>query len=194
MFDTNIKTVWDLLYLVGYHHNLTIESCNTDTHVVRAVHGKYDNEVELKFTFDESGNLTEFKGSGKAQVKKVNYEYEKIHPESRTADDIRHALDVDSLREFHNTMNPGSVDELKELLALSKQVKQDLELEEVWDSLDYLAIDDNECLEEDLSFTIEQLGDKPIEFEKGASRNALWGFFDKYHSKGVHWLLYGEGK
>ena len=52
-------------------------------------------------------------------------------------------------------------------------------LEEMWEELEDIPFDENECIEEDWNG-----------FPKGTFREEIWHWFDEQHSKGVYWLLY----
>lgn len=55
----------------------------------------------------------------------------------------------------------------------------DLKIEELWENFGNVIIDEEE------NITTEFL-----DFEKGTNREEIWKWFDKKHSKGVHFLLY----
>lgn len=57
--------------------------------------------------------------------------------------------------------------------------KTDTELERLWDGLADIPIDENECLDCDW-----------MGWKRGTHREEIWQWFDKYHSKGIYWLLY----
>lgn len=40
----------------------------------------------------------------------------------------------------------------------------------------------------------EVMSDDFLHFPKGTHREDIWKWFDKKHSKGVHFLLYGNGE
>ena len=52
-------------------------------------------------------------------------------------------------------------------------------LETLWGELGNIAIDENECIEDDWQG-----------WNKGTHREKIWDWFDKQHSKGVGWLMY----
>lgn len=54
----------------------------------------------------------------------------------------------------------------------------DEKLEELWDRLSEVAIDEEECICE-----------KFLNFEKGSDREEVWKWFDKLHSKGANYLV-----
>lgn len=59
----------------------------------------------------------------------------------------------------------------------------DTELEELWDGLEDVPMNpETECIEQDYKV-----------FPAGTSKAAIWQYFDKRHSKGVHYLLYERG-
>lgn len=59
----------------------------------------------------------------------------------------------------------------------------DTDLEELWDGLEDVPMDpETECIEQDYKV-----------FPAGTSKEAIWQYFDKRHSKGVHYLLYERG-
>lgn len=61
----------------------------------------------------------------------------------------------------------------------SKKKLSDEQLEKLWDELEDIPVDADECIEVDWNG-----------FEKGTDRYEIWHWFDERHSKGVHWLLY----
>lgn len=54
----------------------------------------------------------------------------------------------------------------------------DIEIEKLWDELEDVPIDENECLD------IDWHG-----WSKGTHREEIWHWFDEHHSKGVGWLM-----
>lgn len=61
--------------------------------------------------------------------------------------------------------------------------ERDAELEKLWADLEDLPMDpDTERIEEPF-----------LDFPAGTEREGIWRFFDKNHSKGVSYLLYGDG-
>lgn len=52
-------------------------------------------------------------------------------------------------------------------------------LEEMWEELEDIPFDEDECIEQDWNG-----------FSKGTDREEIWHWFDEQHSKGVYWLLY----
>lgn len=60
-------------------------------------------------------------------------------------------------------------------------VLDDAEIEKLWDELTDVPFDESEY---DL-----MLSDNWFIFEKGTKREDIWHWFDKYHSKGVGWLM-----
>lgn len=59
----------------------------------------------------------------------------------------------------------------------------DTELEELWDGLEDVPMNpETECIEQDYNI-----------FPAGTSKEDIWKYFDKRHSKGVHYLLYERG-
>lgn len=54
----------------------------------------------------------------------------------------------------------------------------DLEIEKLWDELEDIPIDENECLDVDWN-----------SWSKGTHREEIWHWFDENHSKGVYWLM-----
>ena len=55
-------------------------------------------------------------------------------------------------------------------------------LEKLWDVFEDVPMNpDTECIESDF-----------MHFEAGTHREEIWHWFDERHSKGVHFLLYGE--
>lgn len=54
----------------------------------------------------------------------------------------------------------------------------DNELEAMWDGLEDIPIDENECLDIDWNG-----------FSKGTHREDIWYWFDMQHTKGVGWLM-----
>lgn len=114
-FTTNIKTIWDLLYLVGHNHsNATVESCDPDKKMVRVQYSSIIT-TNLWFYFDDSGNLIDYKVGKKAEAKRTVYEKIAFIPNSRFGEGIQSLLDVDSLRSFHEENEVG-LEELEELL------------------------------------------------------------------------------
>lgn len=60
---------------------------------------------------------------------------------------------------------------------------RDEELEELWERLGDIPMDpETECIEETF-----------LNWPKGTHREEIWHWFDKRHSKGVYYLLYGDG-
>ena len=51
-------------------------------------------------------------------------------------------------------------------------------LESMWDELEDVPIDENECLDVDWKG-----------WRKGTNREEVWHWFDENHSKGVGWLM-----
>ena len=51
-------------------------------------------------------------------------------------------------------------------------------LESMWDELEDVPIDENECLDVDWQG-----------WSKGTHREEIWHWFDEQHSKGVGWLM-----
>ncbi|MCK9471679.1 MAG: hypothetical protein M0Q88_08005 [Bacilli bacterium] len=60
---------------------------------------------------------------------------------------------------------------------------QDEAVESIWDRLTDILFDENENKELILS-------DKWHIWDKGTSRNDIWGWFNRNHSKGIRYLLY----
>lgn len=54
----------------------------------------------------------------------------------------------------------------------------DRDVERLWDELEDVPIDENECLD------IDWQG-----WYKGTHREVIWHWFDEHHSKGVGWLM-----
>jgi hypothetical protein len=54
----------------------------------------------------------------------------------------------------------------------------DKEIENLWDELGDVPIDENECLDVDWHG-----------WSKGTHREDIWHWFDEHHSKGVGWLM-----
>jgi hypothetical protein len=59
------------------------------------------------------------------------------------------------------------------------EVKDDKDIEELWDTFANICIDDNECIDTDF-----------LIWEKGTPREEIWHYFDRIHTKGVHYLIY----
>lgn len=55
---------------------------------------------------------------------------------------------------------------------------KDKEVEKLWDELEDVPIDENECLDVDWQG-----------WRKGTNREEIWHWFDEQHSKGVGWLM-----
>lgn len=55
---------------------------------------------------------------------------------------------------------------------------QDELLEAMWETLEDVNTDEEECIEQNWFI-----------FEKGTSREDIWHWFDRHHSKGVGWLI-----
>ena len=54
----------------------------------------------------------------------------------------------------------------------------DRDVEELWNELEDIPIDEDECLDVDWQG-----------WSKGAHREEIWHWFDKHYSKGVGWLM-----
>lgn len=54
----------------------------------------------------------------------------------------------------------------------------DIEIEKLWDELEDVPIDENECIDIDWR-----------NWSKGTHREEIWHWFDENHSKGVGWLM-----
>lgn len=54
----------------------------------------------------------------------------------------------------------------------------DAEIEKLWDELEDVPIDEDECLDVDWH-----------SWSKGTHREEIWHWFDEHHSKGVGWLM-----
>lgn len=59
-----------------------------------------------------------------------------------------------------------------------KTTKIDEALEKMWDELEDVPVDENECID------IDWHG-----WNKGTHREEIWHWFDEQHSKGVGWLM-----
>lgn len=59
-----------------------------------------------------------------------------------------------------------------------KEDLNDREIEKLWDELEDVPIDEEECLD------IDWKG-----WSKGTHREEIWYWFDVHHSKGVGWLM-----
>lgn len=55
---------------------------------------------------------------------------------------------------------------------------KDVEIEKLWDELEDVPIDENECIDIDWR-----------NWSKGTHREEIWHWFDEQHSKGVGWLM-----
>lgn len=60
----------------------------------------------------------------------------------------------------------------------------DLELEKLWEAFGDVPMNPE----------TEVMADDFLHFPKGTHREDIWKWFDQKHSKGVHFLLYGDGK
>ena len=54
----------------------------------------------------------------------------------------------------------------------------DREIEKLWEELEDVPVDENECLDVDWQG-----------WWKGTHREEIWHWFDEHHSKGVGWLM-----
>ena len=59
-----------------------------------------------------------------------------------------------------------------------KEDVNDREVENLWDELEDVPIDENDCLD------VAWQG-----WDKGTHREEIWHWFDERHSKGVGWLM-----
>jgi hypothetical protein len=59
-----------------------------------------------------------------------------------------------------------------------KMKLNDTEIERLWDELEDVPIDEDECLDVDWH-----------SWSKGTHREEIWHWFDEHHSKGVGWLM-----
>lgn len=66
----------------------------------------------------------------------------------------------------------NGVDNIKE------RMRADKEIERLWDELEDVPTDENECID------IDWHG-----WSKGTHREEIWYWFDEHHSKGVGWLM-----
>ena len=54
----------------------------------------------------------------------------------------------------------------------------DYEIEQLWQELEDVLVDENDCLCDDWR-----------EWNKGTHREEIWKWFDEHHSRGVGWLM-----
>lgn len=54
----------------------------------------------------------------------------------------------------------------------------DREIERLWEELEDVSVNENECLD------VDWRG-----WQKGTHREEIWYWFDKHHTKGVGWLM-----
>ena len=59
-----------------------------------------------------------------------------------------------------------------------KEDVNDREIENLWNELEDVPVDENECLDVDWQG-----------WNKGTHRKEIWYWFDEHHSKGVGWLM-----
>lgn len=59
-----------------------------------------------------------------------------------------------------------------------KDYANDTEIEKLWEELEDILTDENDCL------AVDWQG-----WNKGTDKNDIWHWFDEHHSKGVGWLI-----
>lgn len=102
---------------------------------------------------------------------------------------------IDHEQTVHRTVIPMELSSMRVRQMLQDfdrkidRANTDYHLQDAWDKLADVPIDEDECIEDDLWISIPHWDTGGVEFDKGAPRDAIWGFFDTYHSKGVAWLM-----
>lgn len=88
---------------------------------------------------------------------------------------------LEKLKDQIPTENYSAIEEgLREIEPLKDR---DWELENLWNKFADIPMDpDTECMEEPF-----------LSFKAGTPREEIWRWFDERHSKGVAYLLYGDG-
>jgi hypothetical protein len=61
------------------------------------------------------------------------------------------------------------------------------QIEKVWDEMTDVPFDENEKSDDGCYLV---LGEDYSVWKKGTTRDDIWRWFDKHHSKGVYYLLY----
>lgn len=82
--------------------------------------------------------------------------------------------------------NRMSTDEYSAIFDALEEIEllrdRDENLEELWDQFEDIPMNpETECIEKPFLF-----------WEPGIHREEIWRWFDRRHSKGVHYLLYGD--
>lgn len=89
------------------------------------------------------------------------------------------------LNELFNELNIpyGAYSLIHDVITDIESLKdRDCDLEEIWKLFADIPINlETECIEEDF-----------LIWKKGVHREEIWHWFDERHSKGVHYLLYGD--
>lgn len=91
---------------------------------------------------------------------------------------------IDELNELHRSIDYSDYCTIMDgLLEIETLQERDRALEDLWDQFGDVPMNpETECIEE-----------KFMEWEPGTHREEVWKWFDRRHSKGVAYLLYGDG-
>lgn len=65
----------------------------------------------------------------------------------------------------------------------------DYYLEQAWEKLADVPIDEDECIEQAFYVSLPHWNNEFRNFHKGTDRMDIWHFFDQNHSKGLAWLM-----
>lgn len=76
----------------------------------------------------------------------------------------------------------------KDCRHLCKNEINDYEVEKLWEEFEDVLFIEDDNSDDSCSLV---LSDDWQGWYKGTNRDTIWNWFDKHHSKGIHWLLYG---